>query len=207
MTPAMPVGRNVLALVFDFDDTLVPDSTSQFLRSRNVDPAAFWDRASAMIRRGYDSSLAWLTLFLDLIGPDRPLGELSNEDLREFGRSLNDDAFPGLPAFFEEVRAVAAQADKDAQVEFYIVSGGLKEIVTSCPFVRDHVRAVYASELGEDDSGVLRYIKRAVNFTEKTRYLFEINKGLDAEETSANPFLVNKAVEQRRVPWENIFSD
>ena len=33
---------DVVALVFDFDDTLAPDSTSGFLQDMGVDPAAFW---------------------------------------------------------------------------------------------------------------------------------------------------------------------
>ncbi|MCA1834616.1 MAG: haloacid dehalogenase-like hydrolase [Actinobacteria bacterium] len=204
MVPAMPLGRNVLALVFDFDDTLVPDSTTKFLRSRGIDTADFWSRAGDLVRRGYDTALAWLTLFLQLVGEDRPLGKLTNADLREFGRTLDNDAFAGLPAFFYEVRATAAEADRDAHIEFYIVSGGLKEIITSCGFIAENFRAVYASELGEDENHGLNSIKRAVNFTEKTRYLFEINKGLDATDTSTNPFLVNKVVDQRRTPWENM---
>jgi len=32
----------VLAVVFDFDETLVPDSTSKVLQSRGVDPHEFW---------------------------------------------------------------------------------------------------------------------------------------------------------------------
>ena len=32
----------VIAVVFDFDDTLVPDSTTALLESRGVDAAQFW---------------------------------------------------------------------------------------------------------------------------------------------------------------------
>ena len=32
----------VLAVVFDFDETLVPDSTSKLLQSRGVDPCELW---------------------------------------------------------------------------------------------------------------------------------------------------------------------
>lgn len=51
-----------------------------------------------------------------------------------------------------------------------------------------------------------RYIRRCVSFTEKTRYLFEINKGIPQGESSKNPYLVNKAVAEsdRRVPFENM---
>ncbi|UOQ75251.1 hypothetical protein [Hymenobacter cellulosilyticus] len=46
---------------------------------------------------------------------------------------------------------------------------------------------------------------RIVDFTAKTRFLFEINKGVGKDGRS-NPFLVNEAVgpEKRRVPFSNI---
>ncbi len=87
------------------------------------------------------------------------------------------------------------------------MSGGIKEIITGTKLINDHFKAVYACELGEDpDTGVLKYIKRCVNFTEKTRYLFEINKGLDQAKTKKDPYLVNKDIpeHQRRVPFENM---
>ena len=37
-------------------------------------------------------------------------------------------------------------------------------------------------------------IKRCLTFTEKTRYLFEINKGLPLGKTEENPLLVNTDV-------------
>ncbi len=49
-------------------------------------------------------------------------------------------------------------------------------------------------------------MKRCVTFTEKTRFLFEINKGLDPRKTHRNPFLVNRDIptEKRRVPFKNM---
>jgi hypothetical protein len=59
---------------------------------------------------------------------------------------------------------------------------------------------------GADDSGVLKRIKRAITFTEKTRYLFEINKGITPRDTATNQYLVNRYVrdDARRIPFRNI---
>lgn len=53
---------------------------------------------------------------------------------------------------------------------------------------------------------MLKYVKRCVTFTEKTRYLFEINKGIDPKETRRNPYSVNKDVplHKRRIPFKNM---
>jgi hypothetical protein len=90
------------------------------------------------------------------------------------------------------------------EVDFYVVSSGLREIIVGSPLY-PHLTAVYASEFAEEGiPPIITHIKRAVNFTEKTRYLYEINKGLEWSETSKNPYLVNKDVPERPVPFENM---
>ena len=54
----MPVDRNRIAVVFDFDDTLTDDSTTLFLRSRGIDADDFWNRrVPARIEAGWDLEL------------------------------------------------------------------------------------------------------------------------------------------------------
>jgi len=56
----------VLALVFDFDETLVPDSTSKLLPSRSVDPRDPWTKdVRRRLEQGVDPALAYLGLILD----------------------------------------------------------------------------------------------------------------------------------------------
>jgi hypothetical protein len=95
---------------------------------------------------------------------------------------------------------------KNIEVEFYIVSGGLQAILDGSEIVRKYFTAAYGCQLGGDtEDGVLKYIKRSITFTEKTRYLFEINKGVDSEASRSNPYLVNLAVPEssRRIPFAN----
>ena len=35
--------EEVIALIFDFDDTLIPDSTSSLLEEYSLDPEKFWN--------------------------------------------------------------------------------------------------------------------------------------------------------------------
>ena len=88
----------ILALIFDFDDTLVPDSTTQLLLQHGIDPQQFWGRdAKNLVQSGYDPALAYLKLLLDNIGPGKPLGDLTNEGLGKFGAQLDRKYFPGIP--------------------------------------------------------------------------------------------------------------
>ena len=197
----------VLAVVFDFDDTLVPDSTTKLLQTRGVDPAEFWTKdVRRRLKQGFDPTLAYLGLILEYVGLDRPLGCLSNQDLREFGATLDSDFFPGLPELFDDLRAVGSVYN-DVAVEFHIISGGLLEVVRGSKTVQKHFTGVYGCEFSEAPAtGYLSGIKRAITFTEKTRYLFEINKGIEPADVLKNPYVVNRdiAVSERPVPFENM---
>ena len=122
---------DIIAVIFDFDDTLAPDSTTKLLRSRGIDTDRFWRKdVSALVEQGWDASHAWLRLLLDNVGPDKPLGELTNADLREFGATLDDDYFEGIPEIFDDLKSQIAKPEfKDIEVEFYIVSGGLRDVI------------------------------------------------------------------------------
>lgn len=198
--------QDIIAVVFDFDETLAPDATTRFLAGRGVDTEAFWARdVKALVERGYDPTLAWLGLFLDLVGPDKPLGHVSRSDLEEFGRTIDETLFPGAAELPGDLRRAVADF-RDTSVELHIVSGGLRDLMSGSAFVRDEFQSLYACELDEDEEGSVARIKRCVTFTEKTRYLFEINKGIDPHEGASNPYLVNRPVGEaaRRVPLANM---
>src|SRR5947209_6537212 len=79
-----------------------------------------------------------------------------------------------------------------------IVSGGLQAVLEGSEVVRRYFAAAYGCQLtGDTESAVLKYIKRSITFAEKTRYLFEINKGIDPNDSRTKPFLVNQAVEEK----------
>ena len=193
-----------IAVVFDFDDTLVPDSTTALLESRGIDAREFWSKlVPPLVDDGYDPPLAYLRLILDRVGRHMPFGMLRNQDLREFGALLDEQYFSGLPPMFEDLQNLV-QEFRDVSIEFYIVSGGLQEVIAGSNIVRDYFNGFYGCQLGEDEDGVIRYVKRCVTFTEKTRYLFEINKGVRVEKSRANPHLVNTMVQNRRIPFDRM---
>jgi len=199
---------DIIAIIFDFDDTLVPDSLTALLSSASIDTKDFWEaKVPKLIQEGYDPPSAYLKLLLDNIGDGKPLGPLTNAKLRQFGETLDSQFFPGLPKFFEDVPALVKAEYKNIEVEFYIISGGLQAILEGSKIVRKYFKGAYGCQLaGDTEDGVLKYVRRSVTFTEKTRYLFEINKGVDQRESSTNPYLVNAAKEpkDRRIPFPNV---
>jgi len=203
----MQITSYVIAVVFDFDDTLTNDSTSALLKKHGYDPEKFWRKDhDALVKDGWDSTCAWLHLFLRFMDQGI-LPKLTSADLVEFGKTL--PPYEGLNTFFDDLEELVKAENTPTElfrVEFYIISGGLQDVIEGFAF-RNKFKAVWGSQLASDvPTGPLRYVKRALTFTEKTKYVFEINKGLPQAEAAKNPYLVNKQVDEkdRRIPFENM---
>lgn len=109
----------VIAVVFDFDDTLAPDSTTRLLRQHGIDPEAFWRQdVAARVQAGWDPVLAWLDLVLGQVGPGRAFGALTNADLGRMGRDLDDKFYDGIPQIFDDLRGLV-RTYPDTSVEFF----------------------------------------------------------------------------------------
>ncbi len=199
------MSANTLALIFDFDDTLTDDSTTKLLEKHGIDTKDFWrNKADTLVRdQGWDPTFAYLHLLLGCM-ENKTLPPLTNEDLRAFGKTLKP--YPGLEALLKDLRKVAHAELFD--IEFYIISGGLQDIIEGFK-LRSEFAAVWGCQLAPsptDPKGPVRHIKRAITFTEKTRYVFEINKGIKPEDAAKNPYLVNQDIpyENRRIPFSHM---
>lgn len=195
--------EDVIAVIFDFDDTLTEDSTTRLLTKHGIDVKKFWnqDVKQMVLKDGWDPTLAYLHRLLRLM-EDGEIPQYTNEELRAFGAGLKP--FPGLRGLFRDLCKITSE--QSFEIEFYIISGGLEDIVEGFR-LRPEFKAVWGCQLApETPGGPVKYVKRVITFTEKTRYLFEINKGIDATESAKNPLLVNKDVPsgERRVPFANM---
>jgi len=194
--------QNVIAVIFDFDDTLTDESTTKLLEAHGMDPREFWGiRQSELIRAGWDPAIAYLKLMLDETAEGKPLVGLSNKTLREFGAKL--EFYQGIPELFDELHALAREhRSSNPVVEFYIVSSGLEEIIRGTKYAH-YFTEIWGCRFSEE-KGRISQIMNSVSFTEKTKFIYAINKGfLDVR---TNPYRVNEAVIQsdRRVPFQNM---
>ena len=194
-----------IAVIFDFDDTLAPDSVTQLVEERNVESERFWkDKFTQRVRSGFDPTIATLSLLTDEAALDGSFDGLTKSELRSVGESLDQDIFEGVNGLLNDFDDIAEAYD-GVTVNPYIISEGLHEAINGTTLV-DEFEAVYASELSADEEGSITGIKRAISFTDKTRYLFEINKGISRTESEENPYRVNKRTSRNAptVPFENI---
>jgi phosphoserine phosphatase len=194
-----------IAVVFDFDDTLAPDSVTRLVERQGVDPEIFWkEEFTQRVRNGFDPTIATLSLLTDEAALEGSFGELTKSDLTSAGESLEQDISEGVTELLNDFDEIAEAYD-GVTVNTYIISEGLKEVIEATTLA-DEFEAVYASELSADEEGTITGLKRAISFTDKTRYLFEINKGISQPDSENNPYKVNEKTlySERTIPFENI---
>ena len=199
----MSIPQNTIAVIFDFDDTLTDDSTTALLQKHGIDTKKFWNElVSERVKDEWDPTLAYLDLILDHVGEGKPFGMLKNQDLVDFGSTLI--FYEGIPQLFDSLRDdVSKHKLSHPSIEFFIISGGLESIITGTG-IAQYFSGIWGCCFEEQDSHIQK-IKNVISFTEKTKYVFYINKGMHTKARS-DQYLVNEEVkkEQRRIPFENM---
>ncbi|AZY49324.1 haloacid dehalogenase-like hydrolase [Bordetella avium] len=195
---------DVIALVFDFDDTLAPDSTTGFLESIGVDTASFWkDAVDPLLSQGdWDPVPAYLYQMIALSRRGTH-GAITRERLQQWGARL--PLHKGVTTLFDRLRDAVRAAHPRIQLEFYLISSGIGDIVRATPIAAAFTD-IWASEFIYDEMGGICFPRRIVSFTDKTRYLFHIQKGLVGPEFRNKPFEVNRKVpgDRLRVPFDQM---
>ena len=198
----MTQAQNVIAVVYDFDRTLSPQSMHEdvIFAQVGVDAGSFWAKSDELRdERAYEDELAWIRLLLE----NSAFRQLSNADLGEFGRELH--FYPGVPEVFAGLGSFLKEEKYFRQgiaLEHYIVTSGLKAVLAGSA-LSQHVEAIFGCELDEDDEGKVFWPKRVVSHTAKTQYLFRITKGPEYVDLSHD---VNDHMpeEERRIPFRNM---
>lgn len=196
----MSVPQNVIAIVYDYDQTLSPNYMQEevLFPAFGIDPRAFWKKAQDLVReQGYDNELAYMKVLLDCLGMDRP----TNSRLKELGGSLR--FYPGLPQMFEEFAKGLLTSQHEAhgiRVEHYIISSGLKILIEGSR-LSPYVQGIFGCEFAEDEAGRITFPKRVISHTQKTQYLFRINKGLLSMAQDVNDHMPPAI---RPVPFQNM---
>ena len=196
----MPQPQNIIGIVYDFDKTLSPHSMHDdtVLPHLGLHPASFWEETDRLVAdTTYEAELAWMRLLLECEG----FRNLSNQDLRHMGMSLV--FYPGVPQVFDELSALVDQPryqEHGVTVEHYIITSGLREIIEGSN-IRPFVKSIFGSEFDEDSSGKLFFPKRAISHTQKTQYLFRVNKGYLDLRKDVNDHMPH---EEHRIPFANM---
>ncbi|MDR0755870.1 MAG: haloacid dehalogenase-like hydrolase [Puniceicoccales bacterium] len=214
-----------MACIWDFDKTLIPGYMQKPLfDAYAVDEQNFWEEVGALSnvyrqqKIAVTEDLLYLNHLLTYVKTG-PFRGLNNQKLRQLGAELT--FFDGLPTFFQTIKDWVEKSEHFSthaiKLEHYIISGGLAEIIRGSK-IAPHVDGIFGCEFIEEpmlpgflhqeilpiDStyGEISQIARVVDNTMKTRFLFEINKGVNKHANlDVNAFM---RPEDRRIPIENM---
>ena len=219
--PAPLYIQTVIAVLWDFDRTLVPDNMQgPLFRAYDVDETSFWQEVEGLVEyhqaqgEHVATDLAYLLHIIAYV-ESGVFGDLSNKKLRGLGAEL--ETSPGIPEFFDisrkHVESIPEFAREGITVEHYVVSTGLKAIIEGS-VIASHVDGIWANTFVEGtpgpgyldqlpvrDGGVISHLSSVIDNTSKTRALFEINKGVNVNDVDVN---ARMAESERRVPLQHM---
>ena len=191
--------RPIIAIMYDFDKTLCTKDMQDygFIPDLDMQPSEFWQKANSFGSAAeMDGVLAYL---YTMIEECRRKGiSLTREKLIGNGRDI--ELFPGVREWFERINLYGAA--QGVQIEHYVISSGLKEIIEGSG-IADKFTKIFACEFLYDENGEALWPKTAVNYTNKTQFVYRINKGvLDiSNDTDLNRSMPD---DSKRVPFTNM---
>ncbi len=191
--------RPVIAVCYDFDHTLSPDDMQAqgYIQSVGYDVKRFWEETDSLAHeQGMDSNLAYM---YKMVREAEGNLVLNRKALMDYGSRVQ--VYPGVETWFERIRKYGEE--ENVIVEHYIISSGLKEMIEGTKMAREGAfERIYASAFCYNDRGVAVWPAQAVNYTNKTQFLFRIEKGtLDVNDPAVNDYFPPDKI---RVPFRDM---
>lgn len=189
----------VAAIMYDFDRTLCTKDMQDysFIPRLNMTEDEFWKFSNELGQSEHmDSILAYMYAMVKM-SRERNMPLLRN-DLVEMGKNV--EFFDGVKDWFKRISEFGKKLGM--QVEHYVISSGMKEIIEGTE-ISKNFKSIFACEFLYDENGNAVWPKTDVNYTNKTQFVYRINKGvLDV----ANDVDLNRSMpeDSKRVPFCNM---
>ena len=182
-----------VALIYDFDGTLAPGNMQEydFIPAVGKSASEFWEESN-VIAEAQDADPI-LTYMAKMVECARRKGMLlKRETFRESARNIG--YFDGVREWFGRINRYGAELG--IEIQHYINSSGIKEIIEGTDIACEF-KNIYASSFLYDEEGVAYWPAVGVNYTNKTQFIYKINKGVESVSDSK---LVNQYLEEEKRP-------
>ncbi len=188
-----------IAIAYDFDGTLSPGNMQEhsFIPKLRINKDAFWKKANAKAKQqDMDEVLAYMQLMLQKA--DEKNIPITKKAFFDHGKEIV--FFEGVYNFFNRINKYAAE--RNVKIEHYIISSGIRDIIKGTSIAKFFTN-IFASGFVFDANDVAVWPALAINYTNKTQYLFRINKGIN---NSYDNTKINKFVEydKRPIPFSRM---
>lgn len=190
--------KPIVAIMYDFDKTLSTTDMQnyEFIPRLGMTPGEFWNSTTEFSEKeGVERILSYMYM---MIYQAKKKGiKLTREFLHECGKSIK--YHPGVTTWFKRINEYGES--KGVKVEHYLVSSGTKEIVDGTPIINEFTSVFGCEYYFDEETGEPVWPKLAINYTQKTQFLFRIAKGVkDITDDNA----VNRKTPGLRIPYRNI---
>ncbi len=192
--------KPVLAICYDFDKTMSPsDMQAQgYIQSVGYDETdEFWKKSNQLASSNdMDQNLAYM--YMMVTEADGRI-VVNKKNLASYGEKV--ELFAGVEDWFDRINEYGKKAG--VIVEHYVISSGLKEMIEGTSIARKNVfEKIYASSFYYNEKGAAKWPSQVVNYTNKTQFLFRIEKGtLDINDPAVNDSFAPNEI---RVPFRNM---
>jgi len=188
------------AIIYDYDGTLARGNIQEcsFIPEIGMSREDFWEEVRIKkIEHDADQILVYMNLMLQKA---QAAGiKITKQELNRHG--ANSDLYAGLIdlSWFDRMNAFASK--NGLELEHYIVSSGIYEMIEGSPIFPAFKR-VFASQFMYENNEAM-WPSVSINYTTKTQYLFRINKGIYNvwDNSQINTFMPEN---ERPVQFENM---
>lgn len=193
--------HNIIAIVYDFDGTLTPFPMQNYtvLPQIHINPDKFWQKVGRINKKTKgDKITTYMRLMLDECHQKKYA--LTPDNLRRLAAQIK--YYPGVNSgFFKRLNHYVRKKGKGTiKLRHYIISSGLKKVLEATD-ISKNFHNIFASEYHYDHYKKPVFLKRVINGTQKTQYLFRINKGIEDLTKGINNYMPEN---ERPIPFQNI---
>jgi phosphoglycolate phosphatase-like HAD superfamily hydrolase len=194
-----------IALVFDCDGTIAEDTTTRVLRAVGIAPNSFWRQVRRLEQEGWDAPLAYMHLLIKQSEANQSQ-KITRQTFIDVGKRIQFSK--GIPRFFKDIRKHVRDnyGKYGITLGIFVISSGFEEVIRASRLASlvDDIFGCRFSYQGRNNA--ISFPKASVTFTEKTKFMFAINKGVSSADLCKDPYAVNDYIlpTDRVVPLQNM---
>ena len=183
--------------MYDFDKTLADQDMQNytFIPNLNMQPEEFWGKVETFRKKNYMESILGYMYYSMYICKEKNI-PFTKDYLKECGKDVK--FYKGVQNWFDRINQYGESIG--VNIEHYIISSGIKEIIDGCS-IANKFKKIFACQYYFDESGVAVWPKIAINYTQKTQYIFRISKAAYDETDNKK---VNDKMNDRVIPYDNM---
>lgn len=188
-----------IAIAYDFDGTLAPGNMQEhsFIPKLGINNGDFWSESNKRAKKNdMDEILAYMQLMLQKANEKQI--PITKKAFSDHGNEII--FFKGVESWFNRINQYAKE--RNVTIEHHIISSGLRDIISGTS-ISKYFKNIFASGYVYNSNDVAEWPALAINYTNKTQYLFRINKGINNsyDNSTINKFV---AMDQRPVPFSRM---